>query len=204
MAILYKVIIFFTFCIYLFKCLYKKYDQCRPEFVILYIVTFTFEDLILPINKYYLGSNIKIYNLYALTTLIIYWACFKINLQLNNIALKIIKICFFFLYLYVIFYSNKVESRIYITILSLIIFLVIIKYHSFLKDNYIDNLDKQELFLFFGLIIFYVSSFPLLMFYNVLISNQDANMAYNLLLKLGNVFLTLGILASILCLKKEA
>lgn len=103
---------------------------------------------------------------------------------------------------YIVF-SKTPESRLYAANLTFIIVIFLFKYKDKLADQLIVTWDRQELFVGLGIILFYVSSFPLLVFYNLLIGNQDVKLAYNFLLKLGNLFLSLGYIASVVCLKKE-
>lgn len=104
---------------------------------------------------------------------------------------------------FILFFSKTPESRLYAANLTFIIVIFLFKYKDKLADQLIVTWDRQELFVGLGIILFYVSSFPLLVFYNLLIGNQDVKLAYNFLLKLGNLFLSLGYIASVVCLKKE-
>lgn len=59
-----------------------------------------------------------------------------------------------------------------------------------------------EFYLAIGVIVFFVCSFPIIVFLNTLFgegSNSQAALAYGAILKVGNIFLSLGYLSMILC-----
>lgn len=56
----------------------------------------------------------------------------------------------------------------------------------------------------FGILIFYTSSFPLLLFLETLISSGNLMRTYSSFLNFSNIFLSLGYLGAIICTPKEA
>lgn len=64
-------------------------------------------------------------------------------------------------------------------------------YYNVLKDPYI--------YFIFGILIFYASSFPILGFINILITDNPHYKVYKDLLNVGNIFLSLAYLGAVLC-----
>jgi len=68
-------------------------------------------------------------------------------------------------------------------------------YYNLLTDPYI--------YLIFGLLIFYTSSFPILSFMNILITDNPNRGIFIKLLNYGNIFLSLAYLGAALCSKYQ-
>ncbi|HMX89570.1 MAG: hypothetical protein K1X68_02605 [Saprospiraceae bacterium] len=203
MAFLYKVIFGIAFLTYWYRCLVNKDIRLRWPYALLYSTAFIFEGIVLTFCSIVYKDNTVLYNLYAFIMVAIYWLCFDLKLLAGSRWLYLIYSFFLLEFCYILFIAKSPESRLYVANLTVIILLLLIKYRQKLDYQELASWDRQELFVGLGILLFYVSSFPLLVFYNLLIGNQDVKHAYNLLLKVGNVFLSLGYLASVLCLKKE-
>lgn len=169
----------------------------------LYSTAFLFEGIILTVCSIIYKDNTVLYNLYAFIMVAIYWICFDLHKFCDRRFVFWIYMVFLVEVGFILFFSKTPESRLYAANLTFIIVIFLFKYKDKLADQLIVTWDRQELFVGLGIILFYVSSFPLLVFYNLLIGNQDVKLAYNFLLKLGNLFLSLGYIASVVCLKKE-
>ncbi len=203
MAFFYKILFGISFFTYWYKCLVAREYQCKWQYGLLYSTAFLFEGIILTVCSLVYKDNTVLYNLYAFIMLTNYWLCFDLEKLCSRRSLLLIYAVFLVELGYIIFISKMPESRLYAANLTFILIVFLIKWKNKLGNHEIEAWDRQELFVGLGILLFYVSSFPLLVFYNLLIGNQDAKLAYNLLLKAGNVFLSLGYLASVLCLKRE-
>lgn len=53
-----------------------------------------------------------------------------------------------------------------------------------------------------GILVYYTSSFPIITFANILITDNGANSAFSVLLLIGNIFLSLGYFGAVICTKE--
>ena len=67
------------------------------------------------------------------------------------------------------------------------------------KKDYYDVLRDPYVYFVFGILTFYASSFPILGFINILITDNPKYKAYYDLLNVGNIFLSLAYLGAALC-----
>jgi hypothetical protein len=66
---------------------------------------------------------------------------------------------------------------------------------------YYNVFEDPYFYFIFGLLLFYTSSFPILGFINILITDNPQYPVYSQLLNLGNIFLSLAYLGAALCSK---
>jgi len=72
-------------------------------------------------------------------------------------------------------------------------------YHKLYIDEFEQLFNNPKLYVGFGILIFYTCSFTILNFINYLIVDDNFKMIYSDLLKIGNIFLSLGYFGAILC-----
>ncbi|MBP6235663.1 MAG: hypothetical protein KA270_09915 [Saprospiraceae bacterium] len=174
----------------------------------LIIVNFIEIFLIMYWTKQY-KSNVLIYNIYS-----IFCVCYYLYIYFHHFWEKtwtkkfIFLSIFWFIFAVSLFVHNfnvpTVNTSSYNIGMIMVIGLVLKYYYDLIYvDNY-RSIAKEPLFYFsLGLLIFYVSSFPLLNFVNFFVVEDTAMITYVKLLQIGNIFLSLGYLGAALCSKKQ-
>jgi hypothetical protein len=164
----------------------------------LIIVNFIEIFLIMYWTKQY-KSNVLIYNIYS-----IFCVCYYLYVYFHHFSEKtwtkklIFLSIFWFIFAVGLFVHNfnvpTVNTSSY-NIGKIMVIGLVLNYRS---------IAKEPLFYFsLGLLIFYVSSFPLLNFVNFFVVEDTAMLTYVKLLQIGNIFLSLGYLGAALCSKKQ-
>lgn len=175
--------------------------------VFLFIVNFT-ELFLIDYWSSKFGSNVLIYNIFS-----IFCVCFYFLVYIHHFKhlpwikyIQLLIVIWFSFSIWLIYYNfNKlvINALSYNLGLLIVIGLIIKYFYDIIYIEEYRSIRKDPLFYFsLGISIFYVSSFPILNFMNVLILSDEAVAIFAQLLKIGNVFLSLGYLGAVLCFKK--
>lgn len=173
----------------------------------LFVVNFIEIFLIMFWIKQY-KSNVLIYNIYS-----IFCVCYYLYVYFHHFWEKswakrfIILAIVWFVYALILFIYNlnelKVNTSSYNIGMIMVMVLVLKYFYDLIYVDKYRSIVKEPLFYFsLGLLIFYVSSFPLLNFINFFVVEDTAMLTYVKLLQIGNVFLALGYLGAAIWSKK--
>lgn len=165
------------------------------------------------IAKWYItkeGTNKIPYCYFALSCAIIYLLTYRIKNKISRsnefILLGIIVILTICIYLF--FGDNQFIflSKVYLLLVSIATIFGVRYLYLKLKQEFDYNNFVYDPYLYFtfGLLIFYTTSFPLLLFLETLIASGELLKTYSSILKIGNIFLSLGYLGAAICIRKEA
>lgn len=181
----------------------------KLPFLVVFLFVINFTELFL---IYYwidrTGNNVIIYNLFS-TFCVCYYLMVYLHHFYNRPWIKYIYFVSGIWFIFSIWSIYDNFNKLVINALSynlglLIVIGLIIKY--FYDIIYIEeyrSIKRDPLFyLSLGISLFYVSSFPILNFMNVVILSEGTLSIFATLLKIGNVFLSLGYLGAVLCYKK--
>ncbi len=180
-----------------------------PVFFFAFILYVTFFEVgVLIYLKYSKHNNRDAYNFFAITCIIYYLYVYYHYFKEQNFS-KLIKWILIlysmtsFIHLYIINGKNQITSYLYLIGMSIVAVFCLRYIKEFIiRSN--NNIFYDGTFYFsFGIVIFFTTSFPLIVFFDMLITHGDAMKAYSDLLKAGNIFLSLGYLGAALCIKKE-
>lgn len=154
------------------------------------------------------GSNYLVYNIYCIFSiwfyLLIFWP-FSSSLKIKVVvgSAFAVWLCQVIYGLFVKDLENEVLSLTYLTGLSFVVILVIAFFYRLGNQLAQGLFDNPLVYLGLGVTILYVSSFPLLLFADVLVIHPKAQKAYYDILQIGNIFLSLGYLGAAICMRKE-
>lgn len=171
-----------------------------PFFRTFLLISLTFE----LVNRHFatLGNNWVINNVYTIFTVTYYLWVFKLNRfqLLGNIFLWVYVILTIF-YLYKQNPNSYFHGVRYNVGMLMTFFSILIYFRYLMLYEYKKNFFKNELvWMGFGIVLFYVCSFPILTFAEYFTKNETAfGSALFDLVQLGNVFLYLGYVMAILC-----
>lgn len=184
----------------------------KNSFHFLYFILFVvlFESILAETWKSVFKSNHIPYGIFAL--ICSYYYCFayikqgilrKINTQYFSYVWFLITILIIY-----IFSDNFfiLLSKMYLLNFTIACILGVIYLNSKIySESSFDNIYEDPLLPFtFGILIFYSSSFPLLLFLETLISSGILLRTYSSFLNFSNIFLSLGYLGAAICIKKGA
>jgi hypothetical protein len=201
----YEWIIILTVIVSLFKKSKLKYFNYFIWFVFIFELFFEYY------YKLTFGNNIKIYDAFGIICISYYLFIFQnkyksISEYGSKISGTIIILWLLVVSLRLVLIKNElfVDSINYNSGMLIVLFLIF-AYVKNIIDTKHKELSSEYPFLLFamGIVLFYTSSFPLITFINLLVTNKQAISAYSHLLQFGNIFLSLAYLGAVLCTKKE-
>ncbi len=176
------------------------------NYFILWVVAF--EVVISELLKYFTKTNQTAYGIFAITCSVYYILVFVFYFQVNKFKLLQLGAFLLLLNLTLVYFYYKnlfvLLSKIYLInytiacILSLKFFWTKIQLAGIQEKLYSDPM----LYFSAGLLIFYTSSFPLLLFLETLISSGNLLRTYSSFLNFSNIFLSLGYLGAAICIRK--
>ena len=154
-------------------------------------------------------SNVFVTNIYACLCISFYWFFFMQELLKKSLKnkLKMLFILWLIFGLIRVFILDSFYSIDFITydigmfIVSYIIFKFL--YQIIIYSFQIPKI-LYKVILGFGILLFFTACFPLITLSNILIINEEVTEAYQDLLQIGNIFLSLGYLGAAICIRKEA
>ncbi len=167
-----------------------------------------FELIITYYSAVYLGSNIFVYNLYAIVCITFYITYLLKQIPVKRKILLITLSLFWILISLISLYINRTTNHVnvisYHLGMSIVIYMIITYLKSKLTSDQKWNIYADSVSYFcFGVLVYYSSSFPIITTSNILITNPHASDAFSTLLLIGNIFLSLGYLGTVVCTKKE-
>lgn len=174
----------------------------------LFIVNFTEIFLIMFWIKQF-NSNVLIYNIYSIFCvsyyLFVYFDHFKKKSWIKGvITVSLLWFVYACWLVYYKFYEMAVVTTSYNLGMILVICLGLKYFYDLIYVDKYRSILREPLFYFsLGILLFYVSSFPILNFINFFIVDDTAMMTYVKLLQIGNIFLSLGYLGAAICSKKQ-
>jgi hypothetical protein len=175
--------------------------------VFLFIVNFT-ELFLIDYWKMKYGNNVIIYNMFSTLCVCYYLMAYLYHFYTRpwiKYLYLVSGIWFIFSIwtIYVNFYKLVVGALSYNLGLLIVIGLIIKYFYDIIYIEEYRSIGRDPLFYFsLGISLFYVSSFPILNFMNVVILSEGTMSIFATLLQIGNVFLSLGYLGAVLCYKK--
>lgn len=167
-----------------------------------------FEVFITYYEALYYKSNARSFNLFAILCctyyIYVYLQYFREKPWVNKIrwVAGVWLASAFAIYL-ITFNSQQVIFKTYLSGLFIAGGLAVTYFYDLLHKREMAIFTKPLTYFSLGIILFLTSSFPILAFIDVLIVEQ-AQQAYSSILRIGNIFLSLGYLGTALCLNKEA
>ncbi len=206
--LLYKKILVISCLILLIK-FFKGSNRYQMYLFLFLLFATTFEIGVLQYFKKIYQNNIDAYNFFAISCIISYIYVYLLYFKNHRFAyiLKLVLIgytIFSTTLFYLNFGSNQLINYTYLLGLTISVALSIMYLKNMISQEGV-QFYKESLFYFsIGLIVFFVTSFPLLTLFDLLIKDNYAMKSYSELLQIGNIFLTLGYLGAAICTKKEA
>lgn len=202
---IYKWILIATLIISIIKLKKRKI----PKHLFLFVFYVSIIELIAkPYSISIYESNVAISNLFANSCVLYYFFFYSqkiIKGRSNSILLILLQI-WLVVWIYRILSFDLNHNIDYITYDLGMIFITLIglKYlKNFIETNVEENHDYSGLFFTAGIMVFFSTCFPVITFSNYLIISKEVKVAYGDLLQVGNIFLYLGYMGSIICSNKE-
>ncbi len=160
-----------------------------------------FEIVLGKIAKYYFHTNIVCLNIYVVLCVLFYLFSFNKGVKKQYLYILIIIFCFGVIYDINSDGIGKILNVGY-TIGMILVIVSIFNYLYFLviKNNYISLIKIPLFWMGVGILLFYCSLFPLILFANRL-QAFDFQLSIRLfnIVSIGNIFLALGYLVTIAC-----
>lgn len=201
MLIFYQLILVFVFFILLIAVKLKV--QLPRYFITLCIIVFSFEFVINDLSSIIFGSNILSVNLYTILSVVLYHMIMICSFNKFNTK-KVRKILIiYYLSLFFDVINNQFATELLSTSYIIGISISVVLFIYFLKEIIFD-LESEPIYthpMFYfgiGITLFLCSSFPLLFFADYFIVSIEANSSFVSLIQLGNNFLAIGYLFTIL------
>lgn len=170
----------------------------------IFIVVF-FEFIFEPLWTAAFNNNHRIFNIYAIVGTYYYMFVFmyrKWSRERNYGLLLIVSGWIIYSISRLVFpqHENAIDALNYNVGMGLVSFFILDYFYSVLYRETYNNIFRDPYFYFgLGILMFYAASFPIITFINVLVINEDMNMAYSNLLTFGNIFLSLAYLGTAIC-----
>lgn len=153
------------------------------------------EVFLAPWSAYRTGSNILVYNVFVLFTVLYYLMIFSKSKK-EYLILSILYLCGWIISVLNVSIFSSVASKNYAFGLIMVAVLIVREFKLKLQVDYVDHFFADSKFWFgLGILLFLSCSFPILVFADFLIvSSESAHKIYRYLLKVGNILLHLGYL----------
>ena len=189
------------------------YLHIRGYSVLKYLLPFIFYTLIIEVFlNYYLsktyGTSEKMYSYFSFTCALFYLYQYYLHFKEQPWSKYLVYAIFVWILssLY-IFYSAKSDMVFlpYYLGFGLIIPLIFKYFYNMLYIDKYRSVKNEPLFYFsLGLLLFSFTTFPILVFLDVLILHEIGRSTVSTILQYGNVFISAGYLAAVLCTKKSS
>jgi hypothetical protein len=203
---IYKYIILIAFVAVLMM---QPVKTTKLPSLVVFLLIINFTELFLTyywIEMY--GNNVIIYNLFSTLCVCYYLMVYLYHFH-NRPWIKYLYLVsgIWFVFSIWMIYDNfnkmVINALSYNLGLMIVIGLIIKYFYDIIYIEEYRSIGRDPLFYFsLGISLFYVSSFPILNFMNVVILSEGTMSIFATLLKIGNVFLSLGYLGAVLCYKK--
>ncbi len=199
---IYKILLGIAALFALYKMVIKKRVYLLGVFVVFIAIL---EIIAANFFSYYYENNLIIYTIISYFSVFFYLVYFRI--PKDSIKMYTVYILLFIFWqifaIWNFIWGEGVENvNINTYNLGMIISIILI-IQWFYRKLYIDNFEQlflnPKLYVGFGILIFYTCSFTILNFINYLIVDDNFKKIYSDLLKIGNIFLSLGYFGAILC-----
>lgn len=204
----YEIILAISFIILLSSI---KSMKGKKLFFFLILIVALFELLFLRYWLKYIDakSNILPYNFFIFFCSIIYILIFyrEVRLIIKHISITNLALIFWLSWYSISLIQGNISTKVIITpyligvAISIICFL---KYLVYIITHRQINWSDPLIYLGFGITVYFVCAFPILSFVNKLITSNEMKRAYSDILRIGNIFLSLGYLGAAICIRKEA
>ncbi len=204
---IYEIIIILTFLISFYLTLVSKKRSQLPLFTYFIACVFIFEIFV----EYYLSkifkNNIIGYNIFSRFCnyyyLYVFLQFYRKQSWVNTYYIIVITYIIWSI-VYLIINIHVLEFDVVSYNVGMIILLpVLLKYlfDVIYKRDYYNIYSDSYIYLSFGLLLFYSADFTILQFLNILVTENVDYSRYVNLLDLGNIFLSLGYLGAVVCIK---
>lgn len=172
------------------------------KILVLLVFLVLFENVLASLSAVKFGNNIPVYNLISHSTIWFYYWILRSNSdsRLWKVGLPI---WILFSAVYLVFFSSPYDVSIVTYIIGLFTILLLIARHFY---NILLSKRQREISRDFktwfalGVLLFFTCSFPILLSVQELVVDIGTQRAFGQLLRIGNIFLSLGYLASVICI----
>jgi hypothetical protein len=184
---------------------YKGLTGPFPYFLAFMVMVVSFE---IPIDIWFknlYGHNLHLKNLMAKLCIYYYLFVFYHYYRDRNWSNTLKYIIIFFVIITLTWNfafqdQNSIDYLSYNAGYLILIPLMLLYLHEVIyKKDYYNVLRDPYVYFIFGILTFYASSFPILGFINILITDNPTYKAYYDLLNVGNIFLSLAYLGAAIC-----
>lgn len=195
--------------VYTVFLIWKNKKSAIPYYYFFIFWVVISETIISPLWKYAFKFNSIFYSIYSFTCVsyfvyVLYLHKTKILRNQYFLFIFLILILAYSFELFIEYGKNEVTNYAYLLGLSFVVIIIIKNIYTYLNQDFNHCYsDEIPLFIFSaGILVFYFTSFPLLLFFDYLVQYNQAYEAYDTLLKTGNFILHLGYLLTFIWFPK--